>query len=207
MLRTTSRRRPTPSMVVSSVALFVALGGTSYAAVALPNNSVGTPQLKQSAVSSAKLRGDAVTSVKVKNGSLLAADFKAGQLPAGAQGAPGPAGPAGPRGTAGAKGDPGTPGAKGDPGVQGSPGISGYQVVEGPDVVVPPGRTAQQTVGCPAGKQIISGGYETSASTLVVTNRSAPLVGASPGWYVRVTNNAASDRTIRGQAICANVAP
>ncbi|MEP6909555.1 MAG: hypothetical protein ABI896_03885 [Actinomycetota bacterium] len=62
--------------VVATLALFIALGGTSYAAVALAPNSVGTKQLKK----------NAVISSKVKNRSLLARDFKAGQLPRGAQG-------------------------------------------------------------------------------------------------------------------------
>ena len=61
-----SVRRPSPALVISCVALALALGGTSFAAVsALPKNSVGTPQLKASAV----------TSAKVKNRSLLRADF------------------------------------------------------------------------------------------------------------------------------------
>jgi hypothetical protein len=38
--------RPSPALVVSAVALSVALGGTSYAAIVLPANSVGTKQLK-----------------------------------------------------------------------------------------------------------------------------------------------------------------
>jgi hypothetical protein len=74
------------------VALFVALGGTSYAAARLPRDSVGTAQLKP----------NAVTSAKVKNRSLLAKDFKPGQLrpgPAGLRGPAGARGPAGPRGT------------------------------------------------------------------------------------------------------------
>src|SRR5581483_2402945 len=54
-------RRPSPAFVLAGLALAVALGGTSYAAVSLPANSVGTAQLKN----------DAVTSLKVKNGSLL----------------------------------------------------------------------------------------------------------------------------------------
>jgi hypothetical protein len=48
--------------VVATLALLVALGGTTYAAVVLPPNSVGTAQLKKGAV----------TAVKVKPGSLLA---------------------------------------------------------------------------------------------------------------------------------------
>ena len=51
-----SLRMPTPSLVISMIALFVALGGTSYAAItALPANSVGTPQLKTNAVTSVKI--------------------------------------------------------------------------------------------------------------------------------------------------------
>ncbi len=88
------RRRPSPAIVIACIALMVALGGTGYAAVRLPANSVGTAQIKNSAV----------TSLKVKNGSLLRADFKAGQVPAGAAGAVGPAGPAGPAGAAGPAG-------------------------------------------------------------------------------------------------------
>ena len=87
-------RRPSPAMVVAFVALLVALGGTSYAAIRLPANSVGTKQLKKSSV----------TTAKVKNGSLLSTDFKRGQIPVGRQGPPGPAGPAGPAGARGAAG-------------------------------------------------------------------------------------------------------
>jgi hypothetical protein len=88
-MRAFIRRRLSPSMVVACIALLVALGGTSVAAVsALPRNSVGTLQLKD----------NAVTSSKVKNGSLLRVDFKSGQIPAGPAGPTGPAGPAGPAG-------------------------------------------------------------------------------------------------------------
>jgi hypothetical protein len=82
---------------VAYVALSVALGGTSYAAVKLPKNSVGASQIKT----------NAVTSSEVKNGSLLAKDFKSGQLPKGAKGD---------------KGDTGAKGATGAQGIQGIPG-------------------------------------------------------------------------------------
>jgi hypothetical protein len=90
-----SVRRPSPALVISCVALTVALGGTSYATVLqVPKNSVGTPQLKNSAV----------TTAKVKNRTLLRADFAPGQLAAGPAGPVGPAGPAGPSGPAGVSG-------------------------------------------------------------------------------------------------------
>jgi hypothetical protein len=93
--------RPSPAMAVAFVALLMALGGTSYAVVALPANSVGKKQLRK----------NAVTSVKVKNGALLRRDFKPGQIPAGPRGPTGPTGPAGPAGASGAQGPPGPAGA------------------------------------------------------------------------------------------------
>ncbi len=98
-------RRPSPAMVVACVALLVALGGTSVAAVSqLARNSVGPAQLQFGAVTNPKIRSNAVTSAKVRNRSLLRADFAAGQLPAGPTGPQGPAGPAGPAGAAGPAG-------------------------------------------------------------------------------------------------------
>jgi hypothetical protein len=85
------KRYLTYSNVVASIALFVALGGSSYAAIKLPKNSVGAKQI----------RAGAVTSRHVADHSLLARDFKAGQLPAGA---PGPKGDTGPPGAPGAPG-------------------------------------------------------------------------------------------------------
>ncbi len=75
------------------MALFVALGGASYAAIKIPRNSVGAAQIKKNAVTSAKIKKNAVTSAKVKDRSLLAKDFKAGQIPAGAKGDTGATGP------------------------------------------------------------------------------------------------------------------
>lgn len=75
-------------MVVALIALFLALGGVSYAAIEIPRNSVGTSQLKAGAVNSSK----------VKDRSLLARDFKAGELPRGEQGAAGERGAMGPVG-------------------------------------------------------------------------------------------------------------
>jgi hypothetical protein len=62
------RFTPSPAFVVSLIALFVALGGTSYAAItALPTNSVGTAQLKNNAVTKAKINDDAVTASKINS--------------------------------------------------------------------------------------------------------------------------------------------
>ena len=126
-----SVRRPSPALVISCLALTVALGGTSYAAVlALPKNSVGPAQLKSSAVTTKKIAPNAVTTAKVLNGSLVKADFKAGQLPAGPTG---PAGPAGPS------------------------GVSGLERVDATTATnSTPGRTA--SMACAAGKRLLGGG-------------------------------------------------
>lgn len=76
--------------LIAYLALFVALGGSAYAATALPKNSVGAKQIRKGAVTPAKLSPAALGLVK--------------------------GGPAGPAGEAGA---PGTPGAPGSPGVSG----------------------------------------------------------------------------------------
>jgi hypothetical protein len=79
---------------IAMLALFIALGGTTYAATALPKNSVGTKQLKKSAVTSVKIKNgnvtngkiakNAVTGAKVKDDSLTGADLlesSLGQVP------------------------------------------------------------------------------------------------------------------------------
>lgn len=96
---------------VAYAALFVALGGTSYAAVRIPASSVGERQLKPRAVTASKLAPSAVTSASVRDGSLLARDFGAGQLPRGDQGPPGAPGATGATGATGPPGEPG-PGAR-----------------------------------------------------------------------------------------------
>ena len=72
--------------ITSTLALFVALGGTGYAALKLPKDSVGAKQIKTGAVGSPE----------VKNHSLKAVDFAAvpqgPQGPKGDKGDPGPAG-------------------------------------------------------------------------------------------------------------------
>ena len=65
---------------IALLALFLALGGTTYAAVSLPANSVGAKQLKKNAVINKKIKANAVTGGKVKNDSLTGADVVEGSL-------------------------------------------------------------------------------------------------------------------------------
>lgn len=103
------RKRLTYSNVMSSLAVFLVLGGATAFAAGLAKNSVGSKQLKKNAVTSAKIKNGAVTGAKVKAGSLTASNFAAGQLPAGPKGdkgAPGPSFGAFGNGGCGALGEP-----------------------------------------------------------------------------------------------------
>jgi hypothetical protein len=88
------RRHLTYANVVSSLCLFLVLGGSAYAVSRLPRNSVGAGQIKAGAVRSSE----------VKDRSLRAKDFATGQLPTGAKGDRGATGATGPRGAAGTPG-------------------------------------------------------------------------------------------------------
>jgi hypothetical protein len=87
------RLRPqlTSAHAIALLALFIALGGTSIAAVVLKKGSVKSKHIAR----------NAVTTSKVKDGSLRARDFPATELPKGD------------KGEKGDKGDPGAPGPTG----------------------------------------------------------------------------------------------
>jgi hypothetical protein len=106
--------RPRPSDILSVAAVFIALGGTSYAAFSLPRASVGERELKRDAVSSTRI---ADRSIKKRD---LARDVLAGR--GGQAGPAGPTGPAGPKGDAGLQGPRGETGPQGPAGPKGDPG-------------------------------------------------------------------------------------
>lgn len=62
--------RPSAALIVATIALIVALGGTAYAGLSIPRNSVGTKQIKNGAVTSSKIKRGAVTGRQIKLSSL-----------------------------------------------------------------------------------------------------------------------------------------
>jgi hypothetical protein len=79
-LRSLVRRRPSAALVVSFLALFVALGGAGWAALRIPPNSVGTAQLRNFSVSNAKLQPNSVGSGKIIPGSVQARNVQSAQV-------------------------------------------------------------------------------------------------------------------------------
>ena len=172
-------RRPGYAEIVATLALFIAIGGVSYAAIKIPKNSVGTPQLKK----------NAVNSDKVKDRSLLAKDFKDGQLPRGATGLQGPPGVLGPTGSAGATGVTGSVGATGTTGVTGETGSPGQPGDLGPTGST--GPTGPSTTAVSSGVAAnLSIGLEYFAISGASNPQTDPvaLTSLSPGVPVTASN-------------------
>ena len=135
-------RRPNYAEVISSIALFIALGGTGYAVTTLPRNSVGSAQ--------------------VKDHSLRPVDLAAGT----GLGARGPRGPEGPAGQADASGPPGPAGPVGPAGAAGPAGITSAVIRRRDGLAIldfPAGSSVNvATMQLPAGRWIVQA--ETNAT-------------------------------------------
>jgi hypothetical protein len=64
------RERLSYANVIATLALFLALGGVSYAATQLPKNSVGAKQLKKNAVTSSKVKKHTLTGKNINLAKL-----------------------------------------------------------------------------------------------------------------------------------------
>jgi hypothetical protein len=182
-------RRPGHATVVAYLALFVALGGTSYAALSISGKNV-----KNGSLTGADLKNNSVASADVRDRGLLAKDFKAGQLPAG------PTGPTG------------APGVPGLPGAAGSSGLSKAYYVTRTTAENPlPNAltTVARVTGLPAGKYLITG-----TATAVNFDNPADFVrcvirvngedsGGSAAW---VQNDASEGSTIVSTAAASSTA-
>ncbi len=139
------RSRLTYANVMSTVGVFIALGGVSYAAVKLPRNSVGGAQIKKNAVTGSKVRNSSLTGSDVRNSSLTGSDVRNNSLRStdvrnssltgrdvkdGSLTAKDFSGPV--QGTAGPKGE---PGAAGPAGPAGAAGRSALETLRSGEVV------------------------------------------------------------------------
>lgn len=176
------RRRLTYANVMSSIAVFLVVGGgAAFAASKLPNNSVGSAQLKS----------NAVISSKVKDHSLTKADFKAGQLPAGPRGATGPQGPAG---------------------AAGSDAFGELVYREGPAVGIANNEQAAVSVDCSAGYHVVGGGILSSSEdpgedvNSSYPSKRGSLEPGNDGWSGFVDNTTGGVESAQAFAVCAKAA-
>lgn len=206
------RSRLTFANVVSMLALFVALGGSSYAALTITGKNV-----KNGSLTGADIKNSSLGSVDIKDGNLLAKDFKAGQLPAG------------PQGSQGVKGD------KGDKGDTGTVDTSNFYtkgasdgrylrstvtVVKTIAATVAADSYGGTSVDCPSGYQAIGGGVDVNQIYYGKVSSSNPTFGGArtytesdgqhgpaTGWFGAVTTQgtttSASDAKV--VVICAPI--
>lgn len=170
--------------VVGYLALFVALGGASYAAADLQRNSVDSKAIEKNAVKAEEIAKNAVRTAEVKDASLLIDDFAPGQIPQGPQGLQGPQGPAGATSVT----------------VRSTTTVLPQTcTVNGPQNNC---RSASilVTASCNAGERATGGGYETikegdpgvigfRSSFIDRVNRFEPPAGTPTGWTVEAGGN------------------
>jgi hypothetical protein len=174
------RKRLSYANVMSSIAVFLVLGGAAVAATQLPKNSVGTKQLRR----------NAVTSAKVKDGSLQQADFAQGTLLRG------------PKGDAGKRGPKGATGATGPTGPQGVPGATNVVVRTNQVLFLEDGSQGTVRADCESGEKVVGGGAASDQPDMNIYI-SAPTTGGGntlaaegdtlSGWLAGYKDNSGVD--------------
>jgi hypothetical protein len=164
---------------IALLALFLALGGTSFAAASLISGS----QIRPHTIAKNRLTNKAIRQLKGDRG------------PRGAQGAQGVAGPTGPRG------------AQGVQGVQGPPGPVDLDY-ESVDVPVAAGADGLGQVPCPVNWVATGGGATTFPADPAITIYESDWIGwANPpftanAWEARIHNGSAGSVILTVDVIC-----
>lgn len=190
--------RPSPTTLVSVLALLLAANGVALAAIPGTENRIDACRAVQ---------GGTVRIIDSEAGETCrqAVEAPVSWGVAGPEGAQGPAGSQGPAGPAGPQGQAGPQGAQGPAGPAGPQGpagdVRGYQVL-----MLPPANVKEferRTVLCPAGKKVLGGGGEARGDN-------AALVGSFPtenndGWTAIARNPGQATVGVSVFVICANV--
>ncbi len=176
------RSRLTYANVMATVAVFIALGGSSYAALQVTSRNVPKDALTgadikrltgKDVLANSLTGGDikGLTSADVQNGRLLAEDFASGQLPKG---------------------------EKGEKGEKGAPGATNVVVRAETYTPLPPNVHRNNRVMCNAGEVAIGGGAgmtgnagaeELQQSYPVEGDESPAETGDTPrGWWSIIEN-------------------
>jgi hypothetical protein len=194
MLRRLSTR-VTYANVVATLALFVALGGTSYAVKQLGSNDI-----RDNSIRSRDVRDNSLGSGDIHNGSLALRDFKPSQRPRGTRGKTGARGP---------RGRTGKTGKRGKTGKTGPAGISGVTVVS--KDTARDSNNKSGTAQCPSGKRALGGGaiLKTGPPGSVAISDSGPSGSTPSGWTaggIEVNNATLEPWQLTVYAVCAKAA-
>lgn len=176
---------------IALLALFLALGGTSFAAAGLINGS----QIKPHTIAKNRLTNTAIAQLKGNRGQR------------GVQGTPGTRGPTGPQGVQGAQGAQGAQGVQGVQGTQGPPGPVNLDYETGSQLVQPGGDGLVQ-IPCPVNMVATGGGVMTDpASSAVTISESDWIDWPNPpftanAWEGRAHNGGTSAVNLIVDVIC-----
>ena len=193
------RARLTYANVVASLALFVALGGTSYAALTVTGKNV---------------KNNSLTGRDVRNGSLDSRDLNPDtrSVLRGPQGVPGLPGAQGPGGAIGTEGPTGPQGPQGERGPQGLTGPAGAAGTPGTPIshstTIAPGQTGSYGSSCDYNREVISGGASLSSSDAYLYESAPEVVTFAEGppkvygWRAKAYNAGDTPVTLTLWVIC-----
>ena len=175
------RKRLTYANVMSSIAVFLLLGGgAAFAATQLGKNSVGSKQLKKNAVTAAKIKKDTVTGAKVNEATLgtVPSANLANSIP-----------PAEPTHFVGAPGEPGFEGGSHNVGSSGPLGLNNvgfYKDHEGIVHLQGIAEAGKVTVGGVASVFTLPPGYRPAAGKAVIfemVNEGGTIIAGSNTFF------------------------
>jgi hypothetical protein len=208
--------RPSPAMIVSCVALFLALVGTAFAA---PKLAVRSAQIVDATIRTVDLRDEAVKSAKVANGTLTADDLgtdsvNSDEIAENAVASPEvapdslTAGDLGPASVASSEvadqsltQDDLGPNSVGSSEIQaGAVRASelGTIIQVSNSTGIPAGANGGVTATCPAGTTVISGGAQPANFGVEMTSS----LRSGNGWLYQAKNNTANPSTLTAFAYC-----
>lgn len=198
MTKKTRSYRPSPALIISCVAMFLALTGSALAVgiaknsvrsaqivdgtvrtVDLHDGSVTTPKIGLAAVGNEQLAENAVTSSKVAPDSLTAQDLAPASV------------------TSSEVADQSLTGADIAPDSIRATQL-GTITQRNVSATIAAGKTGSVSASCEPGEQIISGGGQPSVFGVEMTTTRP----SGNGWLYQAKNNSATDQTITAFALC-----
>jgi hypothetical protein len=190
--------RVSPALVVSCLALFMALTGSALA-VGIAKNSVRSAQIVDGTIRTVDLHDGAVTAAKVAEKSLTANDLAANSVTAEAI-APNAveAEKIAPNAVTSAKIAPNAVGANQIAPHSVGSGQLGTVTQRSNSATIAKNSIGSVSVSCAPGEQVLSGGGQPSVFGVEMTTTRP----SGNGWLYQAKNNTASDQTITAFALC-----
>lgn len=171
--------RISPALVISCLALFMALAGSAFAAGVVGKNTVRSPQIVDGTVRTVDLHDGAVNSAKVSDDSLTSSDLAPDSVTS-SEIAPGSVSSADVAPDSVRANQLGT--------------ITQRNIT----ATIKANSTGSVSANCEPGEQIISGGGQPSVFGIEMTTTRPQ----GNGWLYQAKNNTANDQTITAFALC-----